>query len=525
MSNTKKTIPTYLYLFIIASISYGHAYAQDNYEDFRKKMQEQFQQFKEQKHSEFEAFRDSVNREYAEFMSREWTEFKTEAAMPVPPSPEPPKPVVADPDKKPSVDQLAFESAKPQPPVPPQPTPLLPEPEIKPQPEIKPEPEIKPQPDTKPQPDIKPTPDPKPQEKPTPAVSFDFYGKQCSVQFDDAMRFSLKDNGEKSVANAWKRLSNQASIPTVNDCVNLRKSLRLSDWGYLRLVEKLSEAAFPGKKDEATLLKMFLLTQSGYKVRIGNNGSRLIILIPSDDQIYNYSYVNVNRTKYYILDSNRGPSAIRIYDQEFPREQMFSLVLREQPALPTSASTKRHLNSTYGQGISTDVAVNKNLIAFYNEYPLSNRWDANVYASLSDSAKAQLYPALRTAINGKSQLEAANILLRFVQTAFDYKTDEEQFGYERPLFADETLYYPYSDCEDRAILYSVLVRELLGLKTVLVHYPGHLATAVRFDADVNGDYFNLDGEKYVVCDPTYINSNVGMAMPSYKKAQAEIVKL
>ena len=493
-----------LALSVTILLSFGlTGVAQTGFDEYRKKAQEQFQQFKEQKQSEFEAYRDRVNREYAEFMSREWAEFKAEPAMPVPPSPEPPKPVVADPSDKPFVDQLPFESVKPHPPVLPQPTPLLPEPELTPTPQ----------------------PEQTPQEDAVATVSFDFYGKRCSVPFDDAIRFSLKDNSEKSVAKAWKLLSAQASIPTVNGCVGLQKSLRLSDWGYLRLVEKMAEAAFPGEKDEATVLKMFLLTQSGYKVRIGNNVRHLVILIPSDDEIYNYSYVNVNRTKYYVIDQNRGPSSLRVYDQEFPREQMFSLVLREQPALPTSASAKRNLSSKYGEGISADVAVNKNLVAFYDDYPLSNRWDANVYASLSDDAKAQLYPALRAAISGKDQLEAANILLRFVQTAFDYKTDDEQFGYERALFSDETLYYPYSDCEDRAILYSVLVRELLGLNAVLVHYPGHLATAVRFDSDVNGDYFNLNGEKYVVCDPTYINANVGIAMPMYKGTSAEIVRL
>lgn len=85
---------------------------------------------------------------------------------------------------------------------------------------------------------------------------------------------------------------------------------------------------------------------------------------------------------------------------------------------------------------------------------------------------------------GKSKSEAANTLIDFVQTAFEYKTDEEQFGYERPLFADETLYYPYSDCEDRAIFYSILVRDLLGLDVVLLHYPNHLATAVSFGEEI-----------------------------------------
>lgn len=125
----------------------------------------------------------------------------------------------------------------------------------------------------------------------------------------------------------------------------------------------------------------------------------------------------------------------------------------------------------------------------------------------------------------KDKVTAANILLHFVQTAFKYATDAEQFGSERPLFADETLFYPYSDCEDRAILFSVLAHELLGTDVVLLHYPGHLASAVCFDNDTPGDYLKIDGKRYVVCDPTFINTDVGQAMPQFKQTSAEVIKL
>ena len=146
-------------------------------------------------------------------------------------------------------------------------------------------------------------------------------------------------------------------------------------------------------------------------------------------------------------------------------------------------------------------------------------------ASLSEQAKEGLYPVLRKNIEGKSKKDAAGVLLDFVQTAFDYKTDDEQFGVERPLFGDETLYYPFCDCEDRSILYSILVRELLGLDVVLLHYPDHLATAVCFNDNVEGDYMVLNGRRYVVCDPTYIGAGVGEAMSCYKNTKATILRI
>jgi len=117
------------------------------------------------------------------------------------------------------------------------------------------------------------------------------------------------------------------------------------------------------------------------------------------------------------------------------------------------------------------------------------------------------------------------MILRYLQTSFDYQTDDQQFGYERPFFADENFFYPYNNCKDRAILYCILVNDLLGLEAVLLEYPSHLATAVHFPETVSGDYFMLGNKKFTVCDPTYIGASIGMTMPNLKNVPVEIVKL
>ena len=95
----------------------------------------------------------------------------------------------------------------------------------------------------------------------------------------------------------------------------------------------------------------------------------------------------------------------------------------------------------------------------------------------------------------------------------------------RAFFAEESLHYPYCDCEDRSILFTRLVRDLLGLPCILVYYPGHLAAAVRFSRRVDGDYLALDGERYTVCDPTYIGAPVGMTMPGMDNRSASVIRL
>ena len=105
----------------------------------------------------------------------------------------------------------------------------------------------------------------------------------------------------------------------------------------------------------------------------------------------------------------------------------------------------------------------------------------------------------------------------------DRPTDGKQFNKENYLLPIETLHYPYSDCEDRASLFSWLVEDLLGLDAVLLDYPGHIAAAVKFTKTPKGDTIYHKGNTYTVTDPTYINASVGMAMPQFKDLRPKIL--
>ena len=118
-----------------------------------------------------------------------------------------------------------------------------------------------------------------------------------------------------------------------------------------------------------------------------------------------------------------------------------------------------------------------------------------------------------------------NVLLDWVQTGLVYEYDDKVWGHDRVFFAEESLFYPYADCEDRAVLFSHLVRDLLGLDVALVYYPNHLATAVRFTDNVAGDAMQVGQTRYVVCDPTYIGAPVGMQMPNLDCSKVQCIVL
>ena len=289
------------------------------------------------------------------------------------------------------------------------------------------------------------------------------------------------------------------------------------------MLDKLSERVLGSCENERVVLKMYLLTQSGYKMRIAKSGGTLALLMPAREEVYDYSYLEFDQEKFYVLNKNLKGS-FEVFKLYYPNEQTPSMRMTALPKLPTNKVAQRTFVSRNYSDIRVSVAPNTNLMNFYTAYPHSN-WSCYSQASLSYEVKKALYPSLKAAMVGKSQTEAANVLINFVQTAFEYKTDEEQFGCERTLFGDELFFYPYSDCEDRSVLFSILVRELLGLDVVFLYYPGHLATAVHFTEKTDGFYITLDNKEYTVCDPTYIGANIGEVMPQFEKVPTEIIRI
>lgn len=471
------------------------ACAQDSLDEYRKQVQSEYQGFAREAREEYANFRDRANAEYGKFMQEPWQAAEVLPPDPVPVRPEPPKPQV----KKPETGTI-----------PPQ---ELPYAEVVPLPAPRPAPEPV-------------GPIPLPEKLTGELFSFAFYHTPCKVHLSAGQKYTLSSADEKAVANAWKRLSASDYNVLVNDCLELRQQLALCDWAYVKLLQQLTESYFgSAKSNEAVVMQMFILTQSGYKVRIARSmDKKLVLLLPSESDIYRYGFLRMGGVKYYLIDSSVKEDVF-VFDHAFPKEQLFSVAINEKPRLAVHLTGQRMLTSEAYPMIKVDVRTNKNLIDFYNTYPLNSNWDTYARASLSEEVKKDLYPALKKEFSGRSESEIANRILNLVQTAFKYATDEEQFGYERPLFGDETIFYPSSDCEDRAILFSVLVRELMGLDVVLLHYPGHLATAVRFNSDVKGDYLTVDGTKYVVCDPTYINARVGEAMPQFKEEKCTVVRI
>ncbi len=464
--------------------------------------EEAYKAFCQQAIQDYENFRDKVNKEYADFMRQAWEHYQ---ALPEIPKPKDEPPVPPTPYPKDDKDEPIEDTPKPYEEVVPM---------IEPEPQLKPVAPIREQ--------------PQPEEA---YFNFSFFQTACKVRLDESHRFALKDCLVNTLADAWDRLSGSKYNNVIRDCLELRIRHKLCDWAYLLMLQELSDAFFGRNTNESALLCAYLYCQSGYQMRLGLGDNRLYLLVASKHQIYDSGYWEIDGMFYYPF--NCQEQSLEICGASFPNEQPLSLLVNESPLFAEQpANNVRTLQSEHYPNVKANVSSDENLVSFFATYPASmlddnfcTRWSFYANTPMSERMKKQLYPSLQGTIQGKSQHEAANILLNFVQTAFVYEYDDKVWGGDRAFFAEESLYYPYCDCEDRSILFSRLVRDLLGLKVLLVYYPGHLATAVQFTESVSGDYISLNDQKFVVCDPTYIGAPVGATMPDMDNGSATVILL
>ena len=136
---------------------------------------------------------------------------------------------------------------------------------------------------------------------------------------------------------------------------------------------------------------------------------------------------------------------------------------------------------------------------------------------LDKDLRRNLVNQLQTQLAGKDKLAATNEFLRFMQFGFDYATDDEFHGFEKPYFLEENLYYPKNDCEDRAIFYTYMLWNALGVENQLLAFPGHESASVSIPgADIRGTSYESDGKIYFISDPTYVGSATGQCMRQYE---------
>ena len=433
-----------------------------------------------------------------------------------------PKAEPAKPQATPVKPQPVAPKAEPTTPAKPQTTPVKPQPVA---PKAEPKTPAKPQ--TTP---VKPQPRPKAKPAMQSSLQKEFYPSvainYCNTKLyiDASMKgvINITSSQECAVADGYEALCRSNYKPLIANCQQAQKDFRLNDWGVFLFVKTAAEALC-NDENSCIVMQQFLLNELGYRAKMARRGDRnqLLLFVATDCMVYGHPYFTKEGLNYYNINGTEACTFYMCNQDSKKAKTPVAMRLNNAPALNSGVVSRQRTNKA--GNVSVSVNVSKSLMDFYASMP---QCDYGVYAKapVAGSLAQEVLGTLRPLVQGKGEVDAANLLLNFVQTGFKYATDEEQFGFEKPFFVEELFYYPACDCEDRSVLFGWLVRELLGLDVVYLDYPNHIATAVQFKGDVKGDFLTVDGKRYTVCDPTYIGASIGMTMPNLRSAGVSILR-
>lgn len=487
----------YRRIFVLLIIFCSMAFAQQSVEEMMKQMQQQVNQ---EIHKNEEAVRKYISQDdslFAEFLKNEFKPFNAQKGEE---PEEAPKPIDIPTIPEEEIDFEEYVPIEVD----------LPELEI----------------DTRINPEIVPRKVDVPKEKPYEGITISFYDQELKFKYNPETKIGVKKPvKDEAIQHYWDEMSRIETKPMLDQIEEYSKLFKLNDYGKFLLLKEISIKILDND-DDRTMFAWYMMTKLGFDVRIGYGGSFVALMIPSSNMLYARPFLTINGQKFFIFtmdDKKKNFSQLYTYDKSHPSaSKKFDFSIKELPLFGTYDTHKEVSFKYHGKTYTVDYNFNEEISKFFDYYPQT---DYPVYfqAPVSSQTLYSFVKSFKPIIEKKSEQEALNIILRFVQTAFDYKTDDDQFGREKPMIPDETFYYKYSDCEDRSILFATLVREMLGLKVIGLKYTGHMAVGVKTHSNPKGDYVTSGSTKYLVCDPTYINANIGQSMPKFKGKSMQLI--
>jgi len=347
-------------------------------------------------------------------------------------------------------------------------------------------------------------------------INFNFFGSKLGFDVSDNLkRAQFYPQNQSGISSFFNVAASSDYEDLLREIKVVHKEMNLNDWGVYLLVHRVAEEIFRNQ-DEQNLLSWFIFNKLGYDVKVGLAKKHVILMHRSKKLIYATPSYSFGKKRFYVVSHYAKGKVGRLYTykQSYPdANKHLDLSLKELPNLVKNIKNKTVSFKQSGKTYSASFPYNQNLIDFMATYPQAD-YETFFNAPLEEETYSAIANDLKQYIDGKKASVAMNFVLNFVQKAFAYQIDDKQFKREKVMFAEETLYFDKSDCEDRAILFSYLIKELFHISVVGVKYKDHMSTALYIP--IAGDSVKNGRKNYVIADPTYINANIGTNMPKYK---------
>jgi hypothetical protein len=359
----------------------------------------------------------------------------------------------------------------------------------------------------------------------TQTVTFDYYSEPVALRYETniAPDFDVKSN-DQSISEFYQILEESDFRSFLLQISNYKRRLSLNGYLQYDLLHRAVNSICKDKNGNyKTVLEWFLLSKSGYDVRLTHLGQAIFLYAYSNENVYNIPIIQIDSKDYICLTSikyayanNKSNTAYKVNLIPNPNGKPLLFSIKKLPSLTSNLITKEIVFAHRNELYRFEITLDKTLIDLMKDYPLVDEL-YYLETPLSKVLQESLVKKLGELIAKKDKQEAVQFLLSLTRTAFEYKTDNDNFGKNKPMIPDEVLFYSHSDCEDRSALFYALIKELIKLPTIIVDYPEHLSVGVALPENIGKPLFH-EGREYTLCDPTGPNNTdrVGIYPAGYE---------
>ncbi|WP_300526147.1 hypothetical protein [Alcanivorax sp.] len=291
-------------------------------------------------------------------------------------------------------------------------------------------------------------------------------------------------------------LSNDDFIELIHLLGFTRQRIRADSYASVLLARQLCGNHF-ATPNSATACAWILGQSQGLDVRVGLRQGQLLLLTPSEQEWYEQPYFQIEGMRLYVVnrrDYSRLQGETYLQSGRHADATETARISLSSSFIP--AQQAFHTSNHFGVPLQLD----EDFVAYLHQLPL-----LQVSDYLGDQQPNYLLKQLQNwqeVQQERPEIDKLKSVLTHLQH-WPYQIDQEQFGREKPLTLSESLFFPYTDCEDRVYALVALNREFIQLEMAALRYPNHLSAAVKYQGH------------WLEADPTYLGANLGMRQPAY----------
>lgn len=354
---------------------------------------------------------------------------------------------------------------------------------------------------------------------------FDFYGEQINLTIDSSFNKPFCDSlSNENIRRFYQELNHSKNTDLINSLLKYKEKYKLNDWVYYQLIRQTAQRIAPKTQNynRYTLYKWYLMSKSGFDMRLGLRDNQIILYVKSEDDISDLPFFNLNNDNYVCLnyhdyrDIFNYKEEYKLVDIDIPEASgRFSYKVTQLPEFRLDSYSEKEIGFNYhGKAYHFNLKINPSVNEIFKNYPIVD-FETYFNIPLSTQTYQSLVPKLKEYLAKMSTQKGIDYLMQFTRYAFLYEDDRQVFGQEKRFSPEQTLINDASDCDDRAGLFFYLVKEIYNLPMIALRYPTHVTIAIQFEKPM-GYSILYNGNYYTICEPTPQDRNLKIGQLSLK---------